>query len=344
MAVIGEPVFVSKDMPEDHGLDVALRPKSFAEFVGQRRLLDNLGIYIRAARERGEALDHLLFSGLPGLGKTTLSYIIAREMGSEIRTTSGPALARPKDLAGILTNLNAGDILFIDEIHRLPTVVEEYLYSAMEDFSLDIVLDQGPAARSIRIDLRRFTLIGATTREGQLSSPLRSRFGVVEKLDLYPAEDLAKIVLRSAGELSVGITEEAAQLIARHARGTPRVANRFLKRLRDFAQVEAENQITMEVAEGGLRRLGIDEHGLSATDRRILLTLIRAGGTPVGLKTIAVSVGEEDRTIEDVYEPWLIRQSYLVKTPRGRLATPRAHDVLPDADSPASQGELFART
>ena len=335
------PVFVARDIPEDRGLDLALRPQSFDDFVGQRRLIANLKIYIRAAKEREEPLDHLLFSGLPGLGKTTLSYLIAREMETEITATSGPALTRPKDLAGILTNLGAGDILFIDEIHRLPTIVEEYLYGAMEDFSLDIILDQGPAARSIRIDLKRFTLVGATTREGQLSGPLRSRFGVSEKLEFYPPEDLKKITLRSAGMLKVQIDEDAAMHLARKSRGTPRIANRFLKRLRDFAQIESGNRIDMAVAGSGLERLGIDAFGLSTVDRKILATLVRAGGAAVGLKTIAVSVGEEEQTIEDVYEPYLIQQSFVLKTPRGRVATDRAREVCPAEAPPESRGGLF---
>jgi Holliday junction DNA helicase RuvB len=336
-----ETVFTGRQLPEDGSVDTALRPRSFAEFVGQRRLVENLSVYIKAAKQRGEPLDHLLFSGLPGLGKTTLSFLISTEMGTELRATSGPALARPRDLAGILTNLEAGDVLFIDEIHRLPAAVEEYLYGAMEDFTLDIVLDQGPAARSIRINLKRFTLIGATTREGQLSGPLRGRFGVNEKLDLYPAAELTEILLRSAKRLAIPLEPDAADCIARHSRGTPRLANRFLKRVRDFAQVESGNRITLAVAERGLARLGIDAHGLSAVDRRILSTLLRAGGVPVGLKTIAVSVGEEEQTIEDVYEPWLIQQSFVLKTPRGRLATPRAAEVLPEEAAPGKKGELF---
>ena len=276
--MISEPVFSASGHPEDHGLDLALRPKTFAEFVGQRRIVDNLSIYIRAAKERGEPLDHLLFSGLPGLGKTTLSYLIAREMETDIKATSGPALARPRDLAGILTNLMEGDILFIDEIHRLPITVEEYLYTAMEDFGIDIVLDQGPAARSLKIDLKRFTLVGATTREGQLSAPLRSRFGIHERLDLYPQENLSDILERSAKRLGVQLDSDAAYWVGGHSRGTPRVANRFLKRLRDFAQLESDNRISLAVAGNGLTRLGIDEHGLSPMDRKILRTLVRAGG------------------------------------------------------------------
>ena len=327
----GEPVFSASGHPEDRGIDLALRPKTFEEFVGQRRIIDNLKVYIRAARERGEPLDHLLFSGLPGLGKTTISYLIAHEMESDIKATSGPALSRPRDLAGILTNLMEGDILFIDEIHRLPITVEEYLYTAMEDFGIDIVLDQGPAARSIKIDLKRFTLVGATTREGQLSAPLRSRFGIHERLDLYPQEDLSDIITRSARQLSVDLEEDAAWFVGGHSRGTPRVANRFLKRLRDFAQLESGNRITLAVAGNGLTRLGIDEYGLSDVDRKILRTLVRAGGAAVGLKTIAVSVGEEERTLEDVYEPYLIQQGFLLKTPRGRTPTPLAWDAVPEA-------------
>jgi Holliday junction DNA helicase RuvB len=330
--VISEPVFSASGHPEDHGLDLALRPKSFAEFVGQRRIVDNLSVYIRAARERGEPLDHLLFSGLPGLGKTTLSYLIAREMETDIKATSGPALVRPKDLAGILTSLGEGDILFIDEIHRLPITVEEYLYTAMEDFGIDIVLDQGPAARSIKIDLKHFTLIGATTREGQLSAPLRSRFGIHERLDFYPQEDLADILERSARRLAVELESDAAFWVGGHSRGTPRIANRYLKRLRDFAQLESDNRISLAVAGNGLTRLGIDEHGLSPVDRKILRALVRAGGGAVGLKTIAVSVGEEERTIEDVYEPYLIQQGFLLKTPRGRAPTPRTYEVVPGAE------------
>jgi Holliday junction DNA helicase RuvB len=329
-------------MPEDTGLDLALRPQSFDDFVGQQRTIDNLKVYIQAATERGDPLDHLLFSGLPGLGKTTLSFLIAREMGSDIKATSGPALGRPKDLAGLLTNLQAGDIMFIDEIHRLPVTVEEYLYTAMEDFSIDIVLDQGPAARSIRISLPQFTLIGATTREGQLSAPLRSRFGVHEKLEFYPFEHLTRIILRSAERLGVSIEGDAAEFVARHARGTPRVANRFLKRLRDFAQVEADNHIGKEIAKSGLTRLGIDGFGLTPVDRKILATLVKSGGIPVGLKTIAVSVGEEERTIEDVYEPYLIQQNFILKTPRGRTPTERAFEAVPELGRSPGEDGLFS--
>jgi Holliday junction DNA helicase RuvB len=312
----------------DAGLEQTLRPRSFDQFVGQEHVRRNLSVAVTAAKQREEALDHVLFSGLPGLGKTTLAYLLARELGTDIRETSGPALERPGDLVGILTNLRKADILFIDEIHRLSHVVEEYLYSAMEDFAIDVVIDQGPAARSVRIELQPFTLVGATTREGRLTAPFRARFGLLERLDPYPVEDLRTIVLQSARILRVEIEDEAAERIAAMARGTPRIANRFLKRIRDLAQVTANNEISDDVARRGLGMMRIDDHGLSDMDRRILETLLRADGQPVGLKTIAVSVGEEEETIEDVYEPYLIRQGLLLKTPRGRTATPRAAELL----------------
>jgi Holliday junction DNA helicase RuvB len=314
--------------PEANAFDRTLRPGTMEEFVGQREVVENLGLAIRAARERGEALDHVLLSGLPGLGKTTLAHLIATALGSNLKETSAPALQRAADLAGVLTNLETGDVLFIDEVHRLPPNVEEYLYSAMEQFVIDIVIDQGPGARSLRIDLPKFTLVGATTREGLLTAPFRSRFGLTERLDLYPPADLVRILARSAGILGVEIDEPAAAWIAERSRGTPRIANRFLKRVRDLAQVTSGNRITKEVAVEGLRRLGVDEHGLLKVDRLVLQALVHAGGAPVGLKTICAAVGEEERTIEDVYEPHLLRSGLLLRTPQGRRATPRAFEVL----------------
>jgi len=318
--------------------EVTLRPRSFDGFVGQMRVVENLLLALRAARAREETLDHLLLSGLPGLGKTTLAGIVAREMESQLHETSGPALTRPADLVGILGNLQEGDFLFIDEIHRLSRPVEEKLYTAMEDFVIDVVLDQGPAARSLRINMPRFTLIGATTREGLLSAPFRARFGLQEKLDLYPADDLVAILVRSADALKVRLSRDAAEFIAKRSRGTPRVANRFLRRVRDLAQERYGNVIDAAVAAEGLARLGVDRHGLSALDRRILQTLLRHGGGPVGLKTIAVAVGEEDRTIEEVYEPYLIRAGLLHRTPQGRCASPSCHELF-GANGPRPEEE-----
>lgn len=309
---------------EEMPLDDRLRPRSFDEFIGQEQLKENLRIYIEAARRRGEPLDHCLFSGPPGLGKTTLAHLIADQMGADLRSTTGPALERPADLVGLLTNLNEGDLLFIDEVHRTGSVIEEYLYAAMDDFTIDVTLDQGPGARSVKIPLKRFTLVGATTREGLLTSPFRDRFGVVEKLDFYPGEDLKNIVTNSARRLGVTITEEAAALMAERARGTPRVVNRFLRRIRDFAQVTSDGEITEDICRQGLVRLGVDENGLGEMDRKVLQVIISDRGSPVGLKTIAVAVGEEEDTIADVYEPFLIRRGYLRKTPRGRVATDKA--------------------
>jgi Holliday junction DNA helicase RuvB len=325
----------------DLGLDLALRPRDFGEFVGQRALVANLKVFIEAARGRGEPLDHLLLSGLPGLGKTSLAHIIAREMGAECRATSAPALGRPADLAGIVTNLQQGDVLFIDEIHRLSRVVEEYLYSAMEDFEIDIMIDSGPSARSVKVPLPPFTLVGATTREGQLGAAFRSRFGHVEKLQPYDLAELAEIVRRSAGRLRIEIDDGADSEIARRSRGTPRIANRLVKRARDFAQVDGDGRLTEAVARTALERLGIDENGLGETDRRLLLALHRAG-RPVGLKGLAVALGEEQETVEDVYEPFLMTQGWMLRTPRGRCLTARGEAWASAADPlPPTEGRLF---
>ena len=337
------PFDPSRDLSRDGDdlFEVTLRPREFDRFVGQTQVVENLRLAIRAARARAEPLEHLLLSGLPGLGKTTLAGIVAREMEAHIHESSGPALQRPADLVGILTNLEQGDFLFIDEIHRLPRAVEEVLYTAMEDFVVDVILDQGPAARSIRLNMPRFTLIGATTREGLLSAPFRARFGLQEKLDLYPADQLARILVRSAEALQVDTSEEAIRYVAARSRGTPRVANRFLRRVRDLAQDQYENRIDLDVAREGLSRLGVDEHGLCTLDRRILETLLRHGGGPIGLKTIAVAVGEEDRTIEEVYEPYLIRTGLLARTPQGRLASSTCRELFGEPGRQAAQGSLF---
>ncbi len=313
----------------DGNLDRALRPRGFADFIGQDKVKERLSITLQAARERGEPLEHLLFFGPPGLGKTTLAHIVAAEMGVGIKLTSGPVIERPGDLAGLLTNLKEGDILFIDEIHRLSQVVEEYLYSAMEDFVIDIMIDQGPSARSVRLNLARFTLIGATTRYGLLTSPLRSRIGLVNRLDFYPADHLEKIVARSASLLEIAIDGGGALEIARRARGTPRIANSLLKRVRDYAQVRGEGRVTAEISREALGMLGIDEKGLDEMDKRVLEAIIRRfGGGPVGIETIAVAIGEEADTIAEVYEPFLIQEGYLKRTRTGRVATPLAYRHL----------------
>ena len=309
--------------------DNRLRPVEFSEFVGQQKIRDRLMLAVQAAKERGETLDHVLFSGPPGLGKTTLSYILGDAMGVRVKTTSGPVLTKPADLAGLLTSLEAGDIVFIDEIHRMAKTVEEYLYSAMEDFAIDIMIDQGPNARSVRLELPRFTLVGATTRIGLIAAPLRARFGLVNRLDYYEPAKLAEIVERSAAKLGVDIEPDGALEIARRARGTPRIANNLLRRVRDYAQVKANNRITGEVAKDSLELLEIDPHGLDEMDVKILETIcVKFGGGPVGLSTIAVSVGEEPDTVEEAYEPFLIMEGYLDRTPKGRVATDLAFSRL----------------
>lgn len=314
---------------EDGEAEPSLRPKTLDDYIGQDKVKDNLKVYIDAAKMRGESLDHVLLYGPPGLGKTTLSNIIANELGVNIRITSGPAIEKQGDLAALLTNLNEGDVLFIDEIHRLSRSVEEILYPAMEDFALDIIIGKGPAARSIRIDLPRFTLIGATTRAGQMTTPLRDRFGVLLKLELYTPEQLTTIVKRSAGILGFGVTEDGAFEIASRSRGTPRIANRLLKRVRDFAQVDGKDIIDSDIANFALNKLDIDELGLDNVDRRMLETIIKIyGGGPVGLETLAATVGEEAVTLEDVYEPYLMQIGFLSRTPRGRCVTQLAYDHL----------------
>ncbi len=309
--------------------DNRLRPSEFAEFVGQQKIRDRLMLAVQAAKERGETLDHVLFSGPPGLGKTTLSYILGEAMGVRVKTTSGPVLTKPADLAGLLTSLEAGDIVFIDEIHRMAKTVEEYLYSAMEDFAIDIMIDQGPNARSVRLELPRFTLVGATTRIGLIAAPLRARFGLVNRLDYYMPEDLAEIVKRSAVRLGVDVDDAGAIEIAHRSRGTPRIANNLLRRVRDYAQVRAGNRITGDVARDSLELLEIDPHGLDEMDIRILETIcVKFNGGPVGLSTIAVSVGEEPDTVEEAYEPFLIMEGYLERTPKGRQATNLAFSRL----------------
>ena len=309
--------------------DNRLRPTRFDDFVGQQKVRDRLLLAVEAARQRQEALDHVLLSGPPGLGKTTLAFIIGEAMGVHVKTTSGPVIDKPGDLAGLLTSLSTGDIVFIDEIHRMQRTVEEYLYSAMEDFVIDIMIDQGPNARSVRLELPRFTLVGATTRSGLISAPLRSRFGIVNRLDYYSADDLQTIVERSASKLDVSIEPDGAREIASRSRGTPRIANNLLRRVRDFAQVRADNRITQPVAAEALSLLEIDPRGLDEMDIRILETLVhKFNGGPVGLNTIAVSVGEEPDTIEEVYEPYLIQEGYLERTPKGRLATAACYTRL----------------
>jgi len=313
----------------DKDIEAVLRPSGFNEFSGQQKIVENLKVFIQAAKQRGEALDHVLLHGPPGLGKTTLANIIANELQVNIKTTSGPVLEKPGDLAGLLTNLDERDVLFIDEIHRLNTVVEEYLYSAMEDYKIDIMLDSGPNARTVQLSLNQFTLIGATTRSGLLSSPLRDRFSIKSRMDYYTAEVLQKIIVRSAGILKTPTDEQGAVEISRRSRGTPRIANALLRRVRDFAQVKGDGTITLDIAKFGLAALNVDEHGLDEMDNRILNTIIeKFNGGPVGLTTIATAVGEEAGTIEEVYEPFLIMEGYIKRTPRGREATLLAFEHL----------------
>lgn len=326
---------------QDQELDRVLRPKTFDDFTGQKKVVDNLLVFVEAAKKRGEPLDHVLLHGPPGLGKTTLANIIANELGVGFKVTSGPVLDKPGDLAGLLTNLEEGDVLFIDEIHRLSPVIEEYLYSAMEDFTIDIVIDTGPNARTVQISLNPFTLIGATTRSGLLTAPLRARFGINSRLEYYDAKKLTDIVERSAGILEVPIKDDAAFEIAGRSRGTPRIANALLRRIRDFAQIKGTGVIDKEITEYGLEALNVDKNGLDEMDNKILTAIIdKFKGGPVGLTTIATAVGENAGTIEEVYEPFLIQEGYLMRTPRGRKATDAAYKHL-GFDKGFTQGGLF---
>tara|TARA_B100000530_G_scaffold222593_1_gene143191 strand:+ start:129 stop:1163 length:1035 start_codon:yes stop_codon:yes gene_type:complete len=337
-----DPNIISK---EEQEIERSLRPKNFSDFTGQKKVLENFSVFVEAAKLRGDALDHVLLHGPPGLGKTTLANIIANELGVNIKVTSGPVLEKPADLAGLLTNLQERDVLFIDEIHRLNSVVEEYLYSAMEDFKIDIMIDSGPNARSIQLNLNPFTLVGATTRSGLLSSPMRSRFGINGLLNYYVVDDLKKIVLRSSALLNIKINDAAAHEIARRSRGTPRICNALLRRVRDFAMIKSNGDVDLKIARFSLEALNVDESGLDEMDNKILLTIIeKFEGGPVGIKTIATAVAEDTGTIEEVYEPFLIQEGYIHRTPRGRVATKNAYTHLGISKTTQDQstGDLFS--